>query len=518
MGNAGNGSILIDAALHAVTSIAVFSIPVLLVTIFSNRQTWSVGQAMRILVATSLLCNVLLAALFAPVGAWDGEIDVTEAVSAATALSAAAGLWIVFARNWPPWAATAKVRTAARSASMAAVDPSPARPPAPEKTGANEEKPNFLATLGHEIRTSLTGVVGYTELLLQSRGIKGPDRNHLEHVRTSSNSLLTLVNDLLDLSKIEAGKAKLQRIPFSPAAIAREAAGAVSTDAARKGLGLETIIEESTPDAVEGDPDRIRQVLLNLLVNAVKFTPSGRVTLIVSRLPSPFHERLRFEVRDTGIGISRQHQGRLFEPFSRVEDMPLGAPGTGLGLAICKGLVESMGGKISVESEEGAGARFWFESPLPEADPASLSPCDCRQQSPQTRADRLAARVLVVDDVSMNRMLVSRVLETLGHTVALAHDGREAISRVRAERFDLVLMDLRMPDMDGIAATRAIRALEGPASRAPIYALTANVRSQEIAACREAGLNGFLAKPFRLEELQALVAKTIADGRHAQNW
>jgi PAS domain S-box-containing protein len=368
---------------------------------------------------------------------------------------------------------------------------------------ASAAKSDFLATMSHEIRTPLNGVLGYTDLLLEELAAGTRAWRYAERIQGAGSSLLTVVNDILDFSKIEAGQVALAAEPFAPGHVAQQALSIVRASADRKHVELGVEVAPDVPTYVVGDQDRLRQVLLNLLNNAVKFTAHGSVTLRVSCGDrADGRARLRFSVEDTGIGIPASKQHLLFERFSQVDgSVQREFGGTGLGLAICKRLVELMGGRIGVASEPDKGSTFWFEVSLevtaPAAEPVASSAGPVRK----------GRRLLLVEDVPLNQELAVTVLQAAGHDVDVADSGPDAIRKVREESYDLVLMDVQMPGMDGMTATRHIRALDHAAASVPILAMTANVLPQQVAACREAGMNDHVGKPFKREALLAAIER-----------
>ena len=386
--------------------------------------------------------------------------------------------------------------------------------------------------MSHEIRTPLNGILGYADLLLDEGTIRNEDRRRLELIQSSGAALLTVVNDILDFSKIEAGELSLDPVAFSLVSTVDAAVSIVRGAAIRSGLVIEARIDPALPDSVIGDPGRLRQVLLNLLNNAVKFTPSGSVTLTVEREgagPAPDGapgDVVRFAVTDTGIGIPPDRQDRLFKRFSQVDgSISRRFGGTGLGLAISRHLVTLMGGEIGVESREAAGSTFWFRLTLPRGAAAAPTPrartetgaAALRPGDPPPAGSATPLRLLLVEDVPLNQELACAVLESQGYTVDVAGDGAEAITAVAAavaagRAYALVLMDVQMPRVDGLTATRRIRALAPPACDIPIVAMTANVLPTQIEDLRGAGMDDYVGKPFRRADLFATISRWTAPG------
>ncbi len=368
---------------------------------------------------------------------------------------------------------------------------------------ASSAKSDFLATMSHEIRTPLNGILGYTDLLLTDAAFGGERRRHVERIRGAGAALRTVVDDILDFSKIEAGRIDLDPRPFDLATLVADAVSIVRGGVGSKSLDITTSLDARVSPFLVGDEDRLRQILLNLLNNAVKFTPAGVVCLTVAPALDA-SGRLRFTVADTGIGIPLEKRDKLFERFSQVNgSIRRRYGGTGLGLAICRSLVEAMGGTIGVESTDGRGSTFWFEVPLPVGGPGSAGEADGQDAPTGGRP----ATVLLVEDQTVNQELVRAVMEAAGHVVVVVADGAQAVRAVRERLFDLVLMDAQMPVMDGVSATRRIRAADHPSRDVPIIAMSANVMPDQVAALLAAGMDDHLGKPFRQRDLFAAVAR-----------
>jgi signal transduction histidine kinase/CheY-like chemotaxis protein len=372
---------------------------------------------------------------------------------------------------------------------------------------ASRAKSEFLATMSHEIRTPMNSILGFTQVLLRDRGLSPAAHSHVEMIGQAGGSLMTVLNDILDFSKVEAGQIELHLEPVDVAAAGRNALDIVEEPARARGLTLR-LETEGVDGLFEVDSQRLRQILLNLLNNAVKFTEEGHVLLAVTHEPQT--QRLRFEVRDTGIGVDPEVVGRLFTRFSQADSSTTrDYGGSGLGLAICKGLAERMGGSIGVESRPGVGSTFWFELP---ARPFQAGAERAAGAAPDTGA--LHGRVLLVDDHAMNRQLGEALLRIMGCEVDLATSGEEAVAAASARLYDAILMDVHMPKMDGLQATRAIRALDRPGAAAPIIAMSADVMSDNLELCRLAGMVDHIAKPIQMPVMHAVLQRWM--GRPAE--
>jgi PAS domain S-box-containing protein len=372
---------------------------------------------------------------------------------------------------------------------------------------ASRAKSEFLANMSHEIRTPMNGIIGMQALSLTATGAE--DRTgYLEAAQNSAYSLLAILNDILDVSKIEAGRLDIHRAPFSLRGAIDEVLHLVRHRAQEKGLQLVTSVPAATPDALVGDVLRIRQILTNLVGNAVKFTEHGRVEIRVDSQPSaPDQLMLDFTVIDTGIGIRQEHQDVIFEAFRQADSSTTRQyGGTGLGLTISARLVAIMGGTIAVSSTYGEGSQFRFTIPCKlaqrESVPAAVRPVVNLLATPSRKL-----RILLVEDNTVNQRLAKRLLEKRGHAVSIAGDGRQALeAAMLAPPFDLILMDVQMPIMDGLEATRAIRQIgDKQLSSVPIVAMTAFAMKADQERCLAAGMNGHLAKPIDPAELSATV-------------
>jgi signal transduction histidine kinase/CheY-like chemotaxis protein len=382
---------------------------------------------------------------------------------------------------------------------------------AAQARAGDQAKSEFLAVMSHEVRTPLNGILGFAALLENAPELGPESREQARIIVQSGETLLRILNDILDFSRIEAGRLAIEKVPFAPREVLRDVEGLLDRQAAEKGIAFAVEIAPRVPERLEGDPGRLRQVLVNLAGNAIKFTQRGRVA--VTAQPHPEKPGwYMFAVEDTGPGITPAQLEKIFQPFTQADSsISRRFGGTGLGLAISRRLAALLGGDLTVSSTPGKGSSFVVTLPLPEARtaPSALQPA-ANETLDAEFARRHPLRILVAEDDPVNLKLIEAVTRRLGYQPLSARNGREAVERFQADAPDVILMDMQMPEMDGLEATRRIRELEkssGRASRVVIAALTANIFPADREKCRQAGMDGFLNKPLRPDAVAVLFAK-----------
>lgn len=422
------------------------------------------------------------------------------------------GRWILITERMTPDGGTIGIRTDITELKRANSELARARDAAHAE---HEAKGMFLARMSHELRTPLNSILGFAQALMEDNNLGHTQRDQLRLLHDAAGHLRELVNRLLDLTKIEAGQLDLDTRPVALRPLFEACVGLMAPDVDRKRMRLSLDLSPAMPEMVEADAMRLRQMLLNLLSNAVKFTPEGgrvdlRVRVLGQGRPTLHKEGLRIEVQDSGPGVPPDKRHLLFSDFTQIS--PHGESeglGTGLGLAITARLAQAMGGAIGCESEPGSGALFWLELPLRTLAGRAPVP-EPRAMPPIPRSTAPGLHVLVADDLAPNRLVVQALLAPSGHRVDFVNSGGAAVHAVERGDFDIVLMDMHMPGMDGLEATRRIRALGGSAAAIPILGVTASTLPEEISACYEAGMDGHLAKPIDRDALLAAMTDLVA--------
>jgi signal transduction histidine kinase/CheY-like chemotaxis protein len=499
-------------------AIAYFAIPLALRYFVGKRKDLPYPHMFRLFAAFILSCGITHLAkiwtLYQPAYWYEALIDGWTAV---VSLITAALLWPLLpkalALRSPAALAAANEQLETMNKQLTALNDELAtvnldlRVARDQALEASNLKSAFIANISHELRTPLSGVLGMNELLMTTE-LNDGQRKYAQVVHDSARSLLSLVNDILDLSKIEAGKLNIEFIALSPGRAVDEAVKLLSAAAVAKGLELRVEISEDVPEQVFGDPIRLHQVLLNLVGNAIKFTHHGSI-LVKAEIVGDDEQfaTVRFSISDTGIGIADGEKKFLFMPFTQIDQSTTRRyGGTGLGLTISKRLVELMGGEIGVQSEKSKGSIFWFSLPFRKQGTLRAEP----SQIPAITFDGRAAKVLVVEDNATLQTLVSMQLEGLGLTADVVTTGEEALDITLKERYDMILMDCHLPHMDGYEATKLIRVREDNTDmHIPIVAMTAGAMKGDPERCLAVGMDDYLAKPYTLDQLREKLERWI---------